>query len=154
MKKSKAAKAVGYAYRLLNIRPRSEKELQGRLLKKGFGQAIVSEVVSSLKDKHIIDDLKFSRLWIESRMRTSPKGDILLRKELTQKGVEALTIDEALSEKSENEDSVVATLVQKKIKSLEKLPKPEAKRKLFSFLARRGFSFEAIEEVIRENLGA
>ncbi|NQU95277.1 MAG: regulatory protein RecX [Candidatus Omnitrophica bacterium] len=154
MKKNKDDKAAGYAYRLLSIRPRSEKELRGRLFKKGFGQAVVCEVISSLKDKKIIDDLKFSRLWIESRMRTSPKGDMLLRKELAGKGVAPLTIDKALSEKSGNEGVVVATLAQKKIKSLEKLPKPEAKRKLFSFLARRGFSFGVIEEVIRENLGA
>ena len=121
MRKNKDDKAAGYAYRLLSIRPRSEKELKRRLFKKGFGQATVSEVISSLKDKRIIDDLKFSRLWIESRMRTSPKGDMLLRKELAQKGVAPLTIDKALSEKSGNENSVVAALAQKKIKGLEKV---------------------------------
>ncbi|GAG50789.1 unnamed protein product, partial [marine sediment metagenome] len=84
-KKDKNDKAVTYAYRLFSVRPRSEKELRERLSGKGFGGATACKVISFLKDKNIIDDLRFARLWVESRMRANPKGDMALERELRQK---------------------------------------------------------------------
>lgn len=149
-KKDKTDKAVAYAYRLFSVRPRSEKELKDRLFRKGFGGAIACKVISILKEKNIIDDLKFARLWIESRMRQRPKGDMLIRRELRQKGVSDPIIEKALSEKEGNEGDTCRHLARKKMETLGKLPREKARKKLFDFLMRRGFDFGVIEEVIRE----
>lgn len=153
-KKSKTDKAAAYAYRLFSVRPRSEKELKDRLFGKGFGGATACEVISILKEKNIIDDLKFARLWVESRMRRNPKGDMALQRELRQKGISAAVIEKVLSERQENEGALCRELAEKKAAELGKLPREKARRKLFDFLARRGFNYDIIEGVIREALGA
>jgi len=153
-KKDKNDKAVAYAYRLFSVRPRSEKELRERLSGKGFGGATACKVISLLKDKNIIDDLRFARRWVESRMRAKPKGDMALEIELRQKGISADVIEKVLSEKQENEGDVCRRLAMKKMEALGKLPKEKARKKLFDFLARRGFNFEVIEEVVREYRGS
>ena len=152
MKKDKHAKATAYAYRLFAIKPRSEKELRDRLYKKRFRRAIIEDVISLLKEKNIIDDLKFARLWVESRMRLSPKGDMLIKKELREKGIELSIIEKALSEKKEDEGSIVKALAEKKLSSLRKLPREKARKRLFDFLARRGFDFDVINDTISELL--
>ncbi len=153
-KKGKSDRAFAYAYRLLNIRPRSEKELRERLSGRGFGKDAVCEVVSFLKEKNIIDDSKFARAWIESRMRAKPKGDMALRGELRQKGVSAVIVEQALSGRSSGEAVACRDLAKKRMKAFGKLPEKKARRKLFSFLAGRGFKFEAIDDVITEIFGA
>ncbi|MBL7156713.1 MAG: regulatory protein RecX [Candidatus Omnitrophica bacterium] len=150
MKKDKTERAAAYAYRLFSIRPRSEKELKDRLYKKGFDHKTAQRVISLLKEKKIINDVKFAKLWIESRMRRNPKGDILLRRELRDKGISGSLIDKALSEKGENESHTARSIAEKKIESLKSLPKQKARKKLFDFLARRGFRFDIIEEIVRE----
>ena len=154
MKKTKAEKAIAYACRLFNIRSRSEKELRERLYEKGFNRLTADDVVSLLKEKNILDDARFARLWIESRMRRNPKGDMLLRKELWDKGIAAPLIECALSEKKEKEDLIIRDIARQKVEALKKLPKEKAKKKLFDFLARRGFRFDIIYDVIKENFGA
>jgi len=151
VKKNKSGKAIAYAYRLFSLRPRSEKELKDRLFRKGFGRATALEVVALLKEKRIIDDLKFANLWVESRMRTSPKGAVLLRKELREKGIEGAIIEKVLSERGEvNEEGLARELAAQKLKSMRGLSEEKAKKRLFGFLARRGFSFDTIGGIVRD----
>ena len=149
-KKSKAEKAIGYAYRLCGIRPRSEKELKDRLYKKGFGREIVESVLTRLKESKIIDDVNFAELWVESRMRQNPKGKVVLRRELKEKGIADSAIELTLSEKTGNEDAMVKELALERYEKIKTLPREKIKKRLFDFLARRGFDFETIGEVIKE----
>jgi len=150
MKKSNTEKALSYACRLLNIRPRSEHELKDRLFKKGFGQATVNETVASLKEKGFLDDFKFAILWVESRMRANPKGGMLLRKELKAKGVPAQAIEKALAESKEDESLVAKSLTAREMEKLKGVPKEKVRRRLFGYLARKGFKFDLIEDIVRE----
>lgn len=151
MDKSKTDKAITYACRLFGVRPRSERELRNRLRMKGFDGVTIEGVISFLKEKKVIDDFKFAKVWIDSRMHTRPKGDILLRKELQDKGISASAINRALSEKKEDEGSTARVLAKRRLESLKTLPKMKAKKRLFDFLARRGFDFDVIKEVIKES---
>lgn len=151
MKKSNSGKATAYAYRLFSLRPRSEKELRDRLFRKGYGRATVYEVIALLKEKNIIDDLKFANLWVESRMRSRPKGTMLLRRELREKGVEQVIIEKALSERGAvDEEGVARELAAQKLGSMRGLSEEKAKKRLFGFLARRGFNFGMIEGIVRD----
>ena len=151
-KKKTSDKALSYAYRLLGIRPRSEKELKERLFGKRYGSEAIESVISQLKEKGVVDDLKFARAWVESRMRTSPKGNVALKRELGMKGISNPITEEVLSEKKEDEASIVKELAEKKMESLKDLPKEKARKRLFDFLARRGFNFDTIKDAVREHL--
>lgn len=152
--RNKTDKAITYARRLINIRSRSERELKDRLFRKGFDRTTIQDVISLLKEKDVIDDFKFAKIWIESRMHTRPEGDMLLRKELREKGVSGSIIEKALSEKKGKEDSIAREVAGKRIETLKKLPKEKAKKKLFDLLVRRGFKFDIIEEIVKEVIGA
>lgn len=136
------------------LRPRSEKEIRERLFQKNFGRATVADTVSFLKEKNLIDDLKFARLWVESKMSRSPVGSRLLKRELAGKGVAGCLIERVLSDAKVDEGALAGTLAKERLRSLKGLPAEEAKRKLSGFLARRGFSFDAINGVIEEMNGA
>ena len=84
-------------------------------------------------------------------MRTNPKGAFLLRRELREKGVEAAIIEKVLSERGGvDEEGLVRELARKKMASMRGLSEEKAKKRLFGFLARRGFRFDMIEGVVRD----
>lgn len=150
MKKSKHDKALSYTHRLLSIRLRSEKELKNRLFEKKFDPDTIKSIIEELKNRNLIDDLKFARLWIQSRMDSNPKGNMLLKKELCGKGISSTIIEKALSEREETEIGVANTIAEKKLKSLKGLPEEKVRKRLFDYLARRGFSFSVIGEILGE----
>jgi len=121
-----------------------------RLFSKGFGRVTVYEVTALLKAQNILDDFKFARLWVESRMRLRPRGDMLLRNELREKGIAGSVIEKVLSEKEGKEETSARELAAERFKTLEKLPKEKARKRLFDFLARRGFKFDTIKDIINE----
>lgn len=141
-------KALSYAYRLLKLRPRSTWELRNRLLGKRFNGTIARRAIDFLKEKHFLDDAEFARSWVESRMNSRPSGAVLIRRELRAKGVEAPLIDRALRGLKDNEVSVLKDLAEKKLGGLKDTPWEEKRRRLFGYLARRGFDYNVIEEVI------
>ncbi|MBI3323018.1 MAG: RecX family transcriptional regulator [Candidatus Omnitrophica bacterium] len=46
------------ALRLLKLRPRSERELRGRLARKGYTPAAIDPVLQELKQKGLVDDFR------------------------------------------------------------------------------------------------
>jgi len=154
MTKEPPEKAKAYAYNLLRIQPRSEKELSFRLKKKGFSESISKETVSLLKKKGLLNDLKFARAWVRARLKSNPKGDIVLRYELHTKGISGEIIDKVLSENPECEEVIAKRLAGDRIKALRGLPKLKAKKRLHDYLARRGFKCDIIEEVVNRLVGS
>jgi len=149
-KKTKKDEAIAYASRLLRVRPRSEKELRDRLFQKNFRREAVFETISFLKENRIIDDLRFADLWVESRLAARPEGGVLLRKELREKGVSSAIIDKVMAEKAADEAGLVRELARRKYEGLKTFPRRKARKKVFDFLARRGFGFDIIEDAVRE----
>ncbi|MBI4335193.1 MAG: regulatory protein RecX [Candidatus Omnitrophica bacterium] len=145
-------KAMFYGLKITNLRPRSAQELREKLHDKGFADNVIEEVVAEFSKKGLLNDLKFSKLWVESRMASNPKGETLLREELQKKGVERQVIDNALRDfKSEgSEYEIVKKLADARLAALRGLDLKTAKRRLFGYLRRRGFTFETIMRVIDE----
>jgi regulatory protein len=117
---------------------------------KGFDRPVVSEAVSFLKQKGVINDAKFAKLWVESRMRSNPRGTMLLRKELRSKGIGHAATEDALAGGAGSERAAVIAVARKKAAGLRGLPEQTAKKRLFGHLARRGFDFGMIEDAVRE----
>ncbi len=154
MTKEPPEKAKAYAYNLLRIQPRSEKELSFRLKKKGFSESTSKETVSLFKKNGLLNDLKFARGWVDARLKSNPKGDIVLRYELTTRGISGNIIDKVLSENPECEEVIAKRLAGDRIKALRGLPKLKAKKRLHDYLVRRGFKRDIIEEVVNRVVGS
>jgi len=142
-------KAKDYVYRLLRFRMRSENEIVQRLKSKNFDENTIKNTVSYFKDIGLIDDFKFCQLWFEERLN-KPFGFLRIVKELRQKGVSQQIIDQVFTEKknSYKEEDLICKIIQKRIKDKSSLLSIKEKRKLYTYLIQRGFSVDAVSEVI------
>jgi regulatory protein len=144
------------AYALLRMRPRSESEMRGRLKLKGYAAPLVSELICELKKTGEIDDERFARFWVESRMHSNPMGDVVLRHELKQKGVRDAVIDAALEAKAKNYDEfdLAFSMAEERFERFKKLDRPKAMKRIYDFLLRRGFKYDNIRKVIESLIKA
>ena len=144
------ARARNNAYALLRQRPRSEYEIRNRLKLKGYDEAVIEEVVASLKKIDEIDDKKFAHIWVESRMQTNPMGDVVLRHELKQKGISDSIIEATLAEKREKYDEyeVAFNMAKEQFDRFKKLDRQKAMKRVYDFLLRRGFKYDTIGRII------
>ncbi|MGC9523697.1 MAG: RecX family transcriptional regulator [Anaerolineae bacterium] len=130
----------------LSYRPRSERELRDYLFDKGYAEGIVEAVIDRLQRVDLIDDVAFARYWCENRARFRPRGKRMLRYELSQKGVPSAAIEEALEDY--DEVAAVQNVAEGQARRLKHLPPDQFQRRLFERLARRGFSYDLIQETL------
>ncbi|PJF49111.1 MAG: RecX family transcriptional regulator [Chloroflexi bacterium] len=133
---------------LIAYRPRSVREVQRRLKRAGADDADIAAVVERLKEVGLLDDDAFSRAWVDSRMRVSPRSKRMIAWELRRKGVSSADIQAALEEVDE-EDAAYRAAMQR-LPKLRGLAPLERKRKLYDYLARKGFDYETIERAVQQ----
>jgi len=159
-------KLIDKALKFLSYRPRSEKEVKDNLTKirrdleaksetdKESFNSLVEETVKLLKSWKQIDDYEFANWWLTQRQEHKPKSVRELEVELLKKGIKREIIDHVIKkrreEKSEQFDEkiIAASLASKRIRSYKNLSEGDFKIKLGRYLARRGFSWETLKEVI------
>jgi len=144
-------------YRFISFRPRSEREikefLQKKLTKwKVAGSTSVTKVIERMRELGYVDDYKFALWWVTQRNTFRPKGNRVISQELLRKGITRDTIDQALIDagKDGGEKENARKAVAKKLVLWAKLPRIEQKKKVYTFLAQRGFSRDAIDAIIDE----
>ena len=146
-------KLMEKALRFLSFRPRSERELRNRLKTrlskrlKNSADGIIDNVLVRLKHLDYVDDLEFTKWWVEQRQTHSPHGLRLIKGELYQKGIVQEIIDKVLSEDEEGEIGRALKAAKKKLRSYD-LKSRESKKKMGQYLARRGFDWEIIKETL------
>lgn len=145
--KNEFQKFLDRTLRLISFRPRSEKEIRIYLQRKKAPPKLIEKIVTRLKKIKQIDDQKFTYWWVDQRLTFRPRGKFGLIMELKQKGIEKEIVEKVVNEKV-NELPLAKKLAQKKLKTYQNLPKREFRQKMSAFLARRGFSWETIREVI------
>ncbi|MDD5730079.1 MAG: regulatory protein RecX [Candidatus Omnitrophica bacterium] len=137
--------AKEYAFFLLKYRPRTEKEICARLKRKNFEAGVIKTVLDFLKNRNFIDDESFARIWVESRIK-KPLGLRRLKEELRVKGINKEIIERALNEikKGYDEEETINVLISQKLEKSKGLDPEKAKRRIYAYLLRRGFSPEAV----------
>lgn len=146
------SKAKSYVYRILARRMYTTKEIRDKLVERGYVGKIIEDVIATLERYGYLNDKTYAEEWIESRMRSKPKGKIALRRELGRKGIEESIIEDALSQAFDQskEAEMALDLACRKVRSYNVDDPVAAKRKLQSFLLRRGFDFETVKDVIEQ----
>lgn len=142
-------KARAYAFLLLKFRLRSEKELYRRLKQKKFDEEIIKQTLSFLKDKSFIDDNSFARAWIASRIKR-PLDLRRIKQELNLKGIDKDIINREISAIKNNysEADIVKNIAQERLGKLKGIDPQKARRRLYTYLLRRGFSPEVIIDTL------
>ncbi len=146
-------KAYERAVRFLGYRPRSEAEVRNNLLRAGIPVALCEQVIARLRAQGHLDDAEFARYWVENRERFRPRGAQALRQELRNKGVaDAASADLLVG--IDLVDSAYRAAYGRAVRLSGLLAPPPAgdrqafRRKVGDFLARRGFAYDIVREVV------
>jgi regulatory protein len=140
------ARACDRAIRLLARRPYSTAEIRRNLQSHGVAPPVIETALDKLSRLGYVDDQAFAQYWIENRERFKPRGPRALRYELRQKGVPDAIIEGALAE-IETHDSAYRA-AQGYMRRLHGLDQYTFQHKLGAFLARRGFEYDIVRDVI------
>ncbi len=146
-----AEKARDYALLLLSYRERTEKEMAERLKRKGFPPAAVAAAVADCQRLGLIDDERFARLFVQERARLNPRSARLIGAELGRKGVSGEVAARALLAEfvPGREEEMAADLARRAAFRLRGIDPEAARRRLWAYLARRGFSPEQIAAAVK-----
>ncbi|MDL4841865.1 recombination regulator RecX [Aquibacillus rhizosphaerae] len=89
-------KAYSMALTYLGYQMRSKQEVANHLEKKEVDEEQIPEIVNRLVREGLLDDRAFAEALVRTRMLTTSKGPILIKKELQDKGVSLTIAQEAL----------------------------------------------------------
>jgi regulatory protein len=148
--------------RFISYRPRSEREIREFLeiklkRQKTYAPDAIAKVMNRLGEFGYVDDYKFALWWVGQRQAFRPKGERVLTLELVRKGIDKEIISKSIIEVREAPEGTTEVenahrAVAKKLVLWAKLPSIEQKKKMSTFLAQRGFSWDTIEAIIDEAL--
>lgn len=141
--------ALKYAYRLLSVRGRSQKELSARLRQKGFAPEEAGDVIARLLRLGYLDD----RARALSLKQTALEGRLMGRagaiEYLRRMGIGRQEAEDAVQDYDELQGAL--RLAEKKLKAMGGCPEDVKKRRLIGALRRKGHSVETIKRVLRIN---
>lgn len=144
-------KAKSDALRLLSIRPRSIDELKSHLKLKKYPETAIDEVIRLFQHQGLLNDEKFAKFYAAARVHTRPAGRRQLEFDLKRKGIPNKIVSETISNLEDYDEKKIAKdLVWRRFEKMSGLPKEKKKARLYGFLKRRGFSDDAVFQVIND----
>ena len=144
------------ALNMLAARGRSSVELRRLLVRKGEPADSVDIAIERLVSVGFLDDAAFARQFARSKGVSGGLSRRRLQQELGRRGVSRETGTEAIEtvfvEEAVDEEAAIERVARKKLRSLSSLDDATKRRRLYSFLARRGYDSDDIGRVTRQLL--
>ena len=141
---------------MLEARARAADELRRLLLKKGEPPHEVDAAIERLHIAGLLDDANFARQLTRSKALGAGLSRRRIQQELTKRGVAREiadgAIEEVFDEEGVDEDVSIERVARKKLRMLAKVDDATRKRRLYGFLARRGYDNDDIQRVLRQVL--
>lgn len=144
------------AFRLLQRRIHSAKELYTKLRQKFSDELLIKKCINELQQKGFINDQEFALAFISEKQKSRKWSRTRLKSELIKRGISGDIISNVLSKtfNPEQEKQAVRDLVEKKYRQL--IRKETDKRKLFQklmmYLQSKGYDYELSSEMIKKIL--
>ncbi|HZU06679.1 MAG TPA: RecX family transcriptional regulator [Chloroflexota bacterium] len=142
-----ARRALDAALALLAVRPRSERELEQRLRRRGYSAVAIAAARARLAASGLVDDRAFARYWVEQRQAFRPRGAAALQAELRAKGIAAPEAAAALA--AVDEEAAAYRAGRAQLRRLAGLDAATFQRRLGAYLQRRGFRYSATVAAVR-----
>lgn len=160
-------RAWNYLLFLLSRRAYTVAELRERLLRRGLPDGEAEPLLTRLQELKLVDDAAYAEQYVRSRKQA--RGRLVLRRELTRKGVGEELVEQEMAGLSPTQQADAATeLLLKNAWRYQPAPKEagpdgvlsdeqayawrqqmfKARGKAFGFLARRGFGAEAAAQAL------
>lgn len=141
------------ALNMIALRARSAAELRRLLLRKGEPAENVEVAIERLVRAGFLDDASFAKQFARSKAVGAGLSRRRVQQELAKRGVARDLADAAIAEAFEDEqideEGTLERVARKKLKSLARLDIPVQRRRLYAFLARRGYDGDDIIRALR-----
>jgi regulatory protein len=143
-----------YALNLLAARPYSTQSLRRKLVQKEYSSEEVSSTIDRLTDNGLLNDERYAEQYARSKILTTGASKRRLQQDLYRKGIKGDTATTAIATVIEAEEidpaEIIEKVAKKKLAQLGDLEPLVIKRRLFSFLARRGYDLDDIKKVVSQ----
>ena len=142
------------AYDFLSYRNRSVYEIIRKLKSKDISFNSIQKIIKHIKELGLLDDEQFAKQLISDKIKRKPVGKKILVQKLFQKGVGKDVSTKVLEQEytPENERAFALENFRKLFPKIKEQDKNTQRRKTYELLARRGFDYDVISEIIREYL--
>jgi regulatory protein len=150
------SKVMDAALKLLSYRPRTRREMELRLSKKGFRKEVVKRACLRLEEIGYLDDRRFALSWITAHSGSKCRSAWMLIRELKSKGIERSLAESVIKESYDEEDVFRAAchLVKQRVSRAHETDEDKLKARLQNLLLRRGFGYGFIRDVLNETISA
>lgn len=147
-------RAKSRAINYISGKLKTKYEVKLKLKEKDFTEDIIDEVIDILEREEYLNDRLYCEVFIEDKKQLNGYGKNKIKSLLIQKGVSKSVFEDFLDEFEYEEEFDNA--LKMSIKKLNLLSNEDdnfkKKQKLINYLAYRGFSFDVINDVLREIL--
>ena len=144
--------AYNYALNLLSARPYATRALHRKLIQKQYSAADADDAVRRLVDNGLLNDARYAEQYARSKITTTGASKRRLQQDLYRKGIKRDLATNAISNVLESEEidpaAVLERVAKKKLAQLGDLEPLVLRRRLFAFLARRGYEVDEIKAVV------
>jgi regulatory protein len=141
-----------YALNLLAARPYSTQSLRRKLVQKEYAADEISGTIERLTENGLLNDERYAEQYARSKILSTGASKRRLQQELYRKGIKGETATNAIASVIEEEEidpaEMIERVAKKKLAQLGDLEPLVLRRRLFAFLARRGYELEDIKSVV------
>ena len=146
--------AYNYALNLLSARPYATRALHRKLIQKQYSAADADDAIRRLVDNGLLDDAKYAEQYARSKMLSTGTSKRRVQQDLYRKGITGDLATNAIAKVLESEEIdpavVIERVARKKLAQLGNLEPLVLRRRLFAFLARRGYDVDEIKRVVSQ----
>ncbi|NUR33691.1 MAG: RecX family transcriptional regulator [Gemmatimonadaceae bacterium] len=154
---AEALRVYDRAATMLAARGRAARDLEKMLVRKGEQPELARKAVERLTAQGFLDDAVYARSFVRSKSSGAGLARRRLEQELGRKGVDravvAEAIDEVFEEEERDEAASAEALARKRSRTLRDADPRATRRRLYAYLARRGYSVDVINEAL-DRVGA
>ena len=138
---------------VLAFRARSAAELSRSLVRKGEAKEHVDWAVGRLVEQGLLDDAAFAQSFTRAKVLGAGQSRRRVQQDLVRRGVARAVSDAAIdavfADEAVDQRGIVEAAARKKLRMLSRLEPPVRRRRLYGFLARRGYDADDIRAAMQ-----
>lgn len=143
--------------RQLTASAKSRKQLEDKLADRDVPEEVAQDVLDRFEEVNLVDDRAYAAMFVRSRAETRKLSRSALRRELQQRGITGEYADEALEQRTDEDETEDAhQLVRKKLPQdidfSDRKEVDKVTRRLVSMLGRKGYPPGLAFGVVKEEL--
>lgn len=142
------ASCLDYALKYIHTYPKTEQELRVKLFTKKYTESEIDHTIQLLKTKWYIDDIQFTRLYIQSEISKKWKIPYLIRNKLLHKWVSKIIINDIMEQYEDDMQQGILDRIRKDIQKYKK--KWLDGYEIVTKIAQKGYKISDIRKAIKE----